>query len=630
MPDDLSEIVYAALGTEPEHGLSDMLKRVAELMDCYGCILWQSAPGAKFTPESPQGHLFVLASWFPDDADPDVFVIHDIPLEKSVTGGAVLLDEPRRSNHIPNDRDVVYDEFLRLNQITRMLIVPVPWKSDAGVRVALNAYSRDTRRPFVDDDEARLRHLVGNLAELYRAVRDRISFHLVQKVERIVHEAEQQGANGSATEDNHGKVMSAICEAASGAFHSLETSVFLDDPNDAGFCQLAGTSWTEAIPKQRYRKCTDEGITGWVLEHGEAVRILNLANFHDDERRIQSRYPGIIWKDSLGFSKVVPNRIPQRQHDDLWPMSFIAAPVLSGDAVVGVIRCCTAHEAPYYFSNDDLELLQLIAAQISRCWGTWARERQVADRLSLVEERLRAKIAGEVRTFEDLSHELRGPLIQAERQVAFAIGRSAGTADRESLFAVRGLIRKAKRVALIIGVFQESAGGASTRLLCNSAVLDYKTLDRMLTEAAEDHEILADPGHPVHFEVDHDSYDVASIHRFRINYDLLEQAVSNLLDNAAKYSVADSTVRVHGGLTNTGNFHISVLNKGIKLLREHRTQCVERGWRSDEAVLCTDVGSGIGLWVVNRIMEMHGGHLDVRPTDEAGWTEFKLIFREPK
>lgn len=268
----------------------------------------------------------------------------------------------------------------------------------------------------------------------------------------------------------------------------------------------------------------------------------------------------------------------------------MAAPIVSGSSTVGVVRCCTAQEVPYYFSDDDLDLLTIVAAQISRCWTTWASRREAAERQQRLEDEVREKTgevhrktAEEVRTFEDLSHQLRGPLLQTDRQISFALDQASGSEDRRRLVAVRGLCRKAKRVSLSIGLLAESSECSLRRF--NPAALDYRTLDRMLTEVAEDHQLLADPGHPVRFSVDHKSYDVPQIHRFRVDYDLLEQAISNLLDNAAKYSFANSTARIHGGLIGTGNFHISVSNRGIKLRWEDVARCTTRGWRSEEATL---------------------------------------------
>ena len=115
---------------------------------------------------------------------------------------------------------------------------------------------------------------------------------------------------------------------------------------------------------------------------------------------------------------------------------------VSGNWIVGVVRCSTAQEVPYYFSDDDLDLLRLVAAQISRCWSTWANQREAAARIRHAEEELRERTTETIRTFEDLSHQLRGPLLQTERQVSFALDHASESEGRHRLLAVRGLCRK--------------------------------------------------------------------------------------------------------------------------------------------------------------------------------------------
>lgn len=53
---------------------------------------------------------------------------------------------------------------------------------------------------------------------------------------------------------------------------------------------------------------------------------------------------------------------------------------------------------------------------------------------------------------------------------------------------------------------------------------------------------------------------------------------------------------------------------------------LERRWRSQDAVLTTGEGSGIGLWLVDHIMKAHRGHLVIIPTRPDNVTEVKLVF----
>lgn len=90
---------------------------------------------------------------------------------------------------------------------------------------------------------------------------------------------------------------------------------------------------------------------------------------------------------------------------------------------------------------------------------------------------------------------------------------------------------------------------------------------------------------------------------------LLERAVTNLLDNAAKWSPTDGTVRVR--LTN-GTVMVADEGPGIK--PEDLPHVFDRFYRSTEAR--TLPGSGLGLAIVKRAADRHGG--SVRVTSKPG------------
>ena len=132
----------------------------------------------------------------------------------------------------------------------------------------------------------------------------------------------------------------------------------------------------------------------------------------------------------------------------------------------------------------------------------------------------------------------------------------------------------------------------------------------------------------VGFRVDAESVDrIGSLHGYRIDYDLLEQALNNVLDNAGKYSYDNTTVRIVASRTGK-DLCISVINTGIKIEQREIESCKMRGWQSDAARSVKGEGRGIGLWVVDHIMRAQGGTLVIRPTGANGETEVRLEFPE--
>ncbi len=91
----------------------------------------------------------------------------------------------------------------------------------------------------------------------------------------------------------------------------------------------------------------------------------------------------------------------------------------------------------------------------------------------------------------------------------------------------------------------------------------------------------------------------------------LERAVTNLLDNAVKWSPPDGTVRVrlnHGTLT--------VDDEGPGIAEADRGRVFERFYRAEESR--TMPGSGLGLAIVRQVTERHSGTVRVDDTTQGG------------
>ncbi len=92
---------------------------------------------------------------------------------------------------------------------------------------------------------------------------------------------------------------------------------------------------------------------------------------------------------------------------------------------------------------------------------------------------------------------------------------------------------------------------------------------------------------------------------------MLERAVTNLLDNAAKWSPPDGTieVRLRGG-------QLTVADEGPGIAERDRPHVFERFYRSREAR--TLPGSGLGLAIVAQTAQRHGGVVDVSSSPSGG------------
>ncbi|MCH9626858.1 MAG: Adaptive-response sensory-kinase SasA [Chlamydiales bacterium] len=101
--------------------------------------------------------------------------------------------------------------------------------------------------------------------------------------------------------------------------------------------------------------------------------------------------------------------------------------------------------------------------------------------------------------------------------------------------------------------------------------------------------------------------------------DLFYQAILNLLDNAVKYSAPPAVVTV---LIEKGpaEFHIHVSDRGVGIPGEDLDRVFERFYAVDKSHSRSLGGSGLGLSIVERIVEKHQGRIEVESEFGKGTT----------
>ncbi len=103
----------------------------------------------------------------------------------------------------------------------------------------------------------------------------------------------------------------------------------------------------------------------------------------------------------------------------------------------------------------------------------------------------------------------------------------------------------------------------------------------------------------------------------------LISAVSNLIDNAIKYSEAGDTISVRLS-REPGRHIIEVQDEGIGIPAPDLERIFERFYRVDKARGRGTGGTGLGLSIVRHVMANHGGEVNVTSLEGEGST-FRLI-----
>jgi signal transduction histidine kinase len=99
--------------------------------------------------------------------------------------------------------------------------------------------------------------------------------------------------------------------------------------------------------------------------------------------------------------------------------------------------------------------------------------------------------------------------------------------------------------------------------------------------------------------------------------ELMEYACYNLLTNAVKYSPQQTEVTVSASLAGR-HLRIAVKDQGIGMDQKEVKQIFRKFYRTKRAEESGEAGTGIGLSIVQQIVEQHGGEIEVVSQPGAG------------
>lgn len=106
--------------------------------------------------------------------------------------------------------------------------------------------------------------------------------------------------------------------------------------------------------------------------------------------------------------------------------------------------------------------------------------------------------------------------------------------------------------------------------------------------------------------------------------EMLRQVLVNLIDNAIKYSLPNTGILIRGRKWPEGNT-LEVSNQGLPLSAGEREKIFERGFRTRGAQAVVPHGTGLGLWLVRKIVEAHGATIRCLEVLEGG--KKRILFR---
>lgn len=215
------------------------------------------------------------------------------------------------------------------------------------------------------------------------------------------------------------------------------------------------------------------------------------------------------------------------------------------------------------------------------------------------------------RFVDGASHEMRTPLAVIQGELELALTRSRTPAEYERAIqvaadATAGLVRLTNDLLLL-------SRGESNELAESFTEVEIDALvAEVVTEASARQPALAPIAvDPPAGGLGAESGSVQALG----SEELLRRAISNLVDNARKFTPAEGTVRVSTQVLGTSAV-IEVRDTGIGMSVAELAQARNRFWRADAAR--SREGHGLGLALVDEIARAHGGSLGISSELGAG------------
>jgi signal transduction histidine kinase len=289
-----------------------------------------------------------------------------------------------------------------------------------------------------------------------------------------------------------------------------------------------------------------------------------------------------------------------------------------------VTRACSEeHETPIIvMTGMDDETLGLKAVQAgaqdylikgtvegSTLWRTirYAMERHRMARE--LERSQREQLAMKDQFLSHLSHELRSPLTTVHQFLSILTDGLAGDLNaeqREYLEIVERNVHQLRTmISDLLDVTRVGSGKLTVQPQCTSIIaIIAETLQSLQATAAEkDIKLLRD--------------DVSWAPPVYADPDRVRQIMTNLVENALKFTPAGGTIVLRASVPNPGSSFvcISVADTGIGISEEGAQRIFDRLYQELNSIETSRKGLGIGLYLCKELVARHGGQI---------WVESKL------
>lgn len=298
----------------------------------------------------------------------------------------------------------------------------------------------------------------------------------------------------------------------------------------------------------------------------------------------------------------------------LGTQSFISVPLKIKDRVLGAIT--VDRTRPYALTEDDMKVMITVANQLAVAFDKLVsderREALTANLEELVRERTAQLESANAKLQEistrkselvsDVFHDLSQPMAAIRGIAENMLRRVAGPITEKQVNRLRKIISEVDRVMnsreahLYLAKMESDTSVLQPEWIDLEELVD--TVAESFRETVREKSIALDTPQP------------AVAIRLEADRSMLTRILSNLLENAVKFAPRGGTIQVLTSILSNGFVCVHVTDTGCGIAPDEIPKIFDKRFRGSSATE-TIPGSGLGLDIVKRLVELHGGTIGV-------------------
>ena len=309
-------------------------------------------------------------------------------------------------------------------------------------------------------------------------------------------------------------------------------------------------------------------------------------------------------REAVLFSRPIRNERIRRHFELLSIRDAMVAPLFGEDRVVGTMLIGNRMGDVGTFDSEDLKLFETLSNHASVSLENARLVSRLEESLAHLTEMNRIKDD----FVASVSHELRTPLTSILGYAKTLLRPNVRFSEEEKHQFLETIERQGERLRLLIDDLLEVSRLESQEV---RPVISTISLPHLARQIVDEGRQLTDHMLELDFE--------EGMPLVQTDEGKVYEIISNLLDNAIKYSLRETRITVRGRRQSDGIL-VSVMDEGRGIPEDLHERIFERFYQVDQSSTRSVGGTGLGLYICRKMADIIGGRLWLERSDARGST----------